>query len=236
MPMTIARASLYLAMSLSSLSLLTACGGDDDSPPPAAENPPPPPAPADPPPSPPPPAPTPADPPPPPTPEPPPVALADGHTDLVAGTINSPQGWPRWTGNGQPVGDVGCLVNINYHVHALVSIYKDGVRQGLPDNVGRSGCTYELHTHDATGVVHIEANAPKRFTLGQFFAVWRQPLLASGTAGLPGPIRFYLIDNETLTPYTGDPGEIELTRHREIVIVSGTSPATLPRYRWPSGL
>ena len=219
MPMTIARANLYLALSLSSLSLLAACGGGNDGPPPVANNPP-----------------TQADPPPPSAPQPPPVALADSHTELVAGTINSPQGWPVWSGTGQPVDGVGCLANINYHVHALVSIYKDGVRQGLPDNVGRSGCTYELHTHDATGVVHIEANAPKQFTLGQFFALWRQPLLASGAAGLPGPIRFYVIDNETLTPYTGNPGEIALTPHREIVIVSGTPPATLPRYRWPSGL
>ena len=220
MPMTITRASLYLTMSLSSL-LLAACGGGSDSPPPVANNPPPP---------------TQADPPAPPAPVPPPVALAAGYTELVAGTINSPQGWPVWTGTGQPVEGVVCLTNINYHIHALVSIYKDGVRQGLPDNVGRSGCTYELHTHDVTGVVHIEAAAPTKFTLGQFFALWRQPLLASGTAGLPGPIRFYVIDNETLTPYTGNPGEIELTAHREIVIVSGTPPTTLPKYRWPSGL
>jgi len=219
MPLTIARSSLYLAMSFCSL-LLAACGGGSSSP--AASDPPP----------------TQVDPPPPPpsTSQPPPVALADSHTDLVPATINSPQGWPTWSGTGQPVGDIVCLSNINYHIHALVSIYKDGVRRGLPDNVGRSGCTYELHTHDVTGVVHIEANAPRKFTLGQFFALWRQPLSANGTAGLAGPIRFYIIDRETLAPYTGDPAEIALTAHREIVIVSGTPPATLPRYRWPEGI
>jgi hypothetical protein len=171
-----------------------------------------------------------------PAPLPPPVSLAATYTDLVAGTINSPQGWPAWTGTGQPVAGVGCLVNEDYHIHALVSIYKDGVRQGLPDNIGRSGCAYELHTHDVTGTIHIETDVPKKFTLGQLFALWRQPLLASGTAGLAGPIRFYVIDKEVLTPYTGDPGAIELTAHREIVIVSGTPPATLPKYRWPSGI
>jgi hypothetical protein len=208
------RSGLCLALALF-FSLLSACGGGGghDDPPPATTQPPPPPAPL-----------------------PPPVSLAATYTDLVAGTINSPQGWPAWTGTGQPVAGVGCLVNEDYHIHALVSIYKDGVRQGLPDNIGRSGCAYELHTHDVTGTIHIETDVPKKFTLGQLFALWRQPLLASGTAGLAGPIRFYVIDKEVLTPYTGDPGAIELTAHREIVIVSGTPPATLPKYRWPSGI
>lgn len=171
----------------------------------------------------------------PPTPE---VVLADTYTELVDGTINSPRGWPAWTAppNRNPVSGVGCLTSIRYHIHSLVSIYKDGVRQGLPENVGRSGCTYELHTHDVMGVVHIETDVAKRFTLGQFFALWRQPLGMSGTAGLPGPIRIYLIDNERLTPYTGNPAEIELLGRREIVIISGTAPRVLPKYRWPAGL
>lgn len=215
MRLSFARTTLYPAMILSTL-LLGACGGGGDDPP-ATNNPPS----------------TQTDPPPA---SPAPPALAAGYTELEAGAINSPQGWPAWTNNGQAVEGVVCLTNINYHIHALVSIYKDGVRQGLPGNIGRSGCTYELHTHDVTGIVHIEANAPKKFTLGQFFALWRQPLLASGTAGLPGPIRYYIIDREVLTPYTGNPADVELTAHREIVIVSGTPPATLPRYRWPSEL
>ena len=131
---------------------------------------------------------------------------------------------------------VGCLSSIRYHIHSLVSIYKDGVRMGLPENVGRSGCTYELHTHDVMGVVHIETDVPKKFTLGQFFALWRQPLAAAGTAGLAGPVRFYLIENETLRPYSGDPAQIELLGGREIVIISGTAPRVLPKYRWPPGL
>ncbi|VXB27941.1 conserved exported hypothetical protein [Massilia sp. 9I] len=229
------------ALALSSLLLLASCGGGGDSdggktaadPPPTSPTPPQqptPPAPPDPPQPP---------PPPPAQPSPPPeIVLADTYTELVAGTINSPPGWAAWTGPGNrlPVNGVGCLINESYHLHSLVSIYKDGVRIGLPDNVGRSGCTYELHTHDVMGVVHIETDVPKKFTLGQFFALWRQPLGAAGTAGLPGPIRFYLIENERLTPFTGDPVQLELAAHREIVIVSGTAPRVLPKYRWPLGL
>ena len=235
---TLRRKHRCSALAVSSMLLLAACGGGNDSdggataadPPPVSPSPPQQPAP-----------PTPSPPPPPPTQPSPPapeVVLADTYTELVAGTINSPLGWPAWVAppTRNPASGVGCLSSIRYHVHALLSIYKDGVRQGLPENVGRSGCTYELHTHDVTGVLHIETDVAKRFTLGQFFALWRQPLAAAGTAGLAGPVRFYLIENETLTPYSGDPAQIELVGGREIVIISGTAPRVLPKYRWPAGL
>lgn len=164
--------------------------------------------------------------------------LAAAFTDLTAATINSQPGWPGWSAPaGQvPVGGVGCTGTIGYHEHSLVSIYKEGARLGLPDNVGRSACTYELHVHDVTGMVHMEADVAKRFTLGQFFSLWNQPLGVNGTAGLAGPVRFYLIQNDTLTRYTGDPAALELVPHREIVIVSGAAPAVLPKYRWPADL
>lgn len=225
------RARHSLAMSL---FLLAACGGGGDSGPDVVAADPPQPAQPAPQPQ---PSPPPA-PPNPPPPAPPEVVLADTYTELVAGTIDSQPGWPVWAAPAGrvPVAGVGCLVSEDYHIHSLVSIYKDGVRQGLPDNVGRSGCAYELHTHDVTGLIHIETDVPKKFTLGQFFALWNQPLSASGTAGLAGPVRFYLIENEKLAPFTGDPAQLELSAHREIVIVSGTAPAVLPKYRWPPGI
>lgn len=222
------------ALTIASLLLLSACGGGSDRPPDVvAADPPasptPPQQPAPPPPA--PPAPPPVQPSPPPE-----LVLADTYTELVAGTINSQPGWPAWVAppNRAVVGGVGCLVSENYHIHALVTIYKDGVRIGLPSNVGRGTCNYELHTHDVTGVVHIETDVAKKFTLGQFFALWNQPLGRGGTAGLAGPVRFYVIENERLAPVTGDPAQLELGAHREIVIISGTAPPVLPKYRWPN--
>ena len=152
--------------------------------------------------------------------------------------MNSPPGWTAWVAPSStaPVSGVGCAAGENFHQHSLVSIYKEGVRQGLPGNVGRGACAYELHTHDGTGVVHIEADVPKKFTLGQLFALWKQPLGANGTAGLAGPVRFYLIENDRLTRYTGDPAALELVPHREIVIISGAAPGVLPKYRWPADI
>jgi hypothetical protein len=94
-----------------------------------------------------------------------------------------------------------------------------------------------MHTHDGSGVMHIETNVAKTFTLGQFFALWGQPLSATSVAGLPGKPTFYVIDNEKVTRFTADPSTIALNAHREIVIVTGTPPTQVPRYNWnTSGL
>jgi hypothetical protein len=164
------------------------------------------------------------------------VTLDSNYTDLIPATINSPTYWPDGAGTGKPIDGVNCATNEDYHVHALVSIYKDGTRLALPMEIGLKGCTYELHTHDYTGVVHIETSAPKTFTLGQFFSLWNRELTRTSVAGLPGPIRYYLIQRGVLTPYAGDPAAIPLIRQGEIVILSGKSPGVLPKYRWPSGL
>jgi hypothetical protein len=103
------------------------------------------------------------------------ITLASAYTDLVQGTINNTAYWPEWFGTGKPVDGVNCLVNSTWHKHMLISLYKDGVRRGLPDGIGRvhAGCyhAYEMHVHDVTGIIHMEADVPKSFTLGQWFAL-----------------------------------------------------------------
>ncbi len=164
------------------------------------------------------------------------VALAASYTDLAATAQNGQLQWPDGSGTGASIAGVDCIVSNVSHNHALVSIYRDGVRLALPASVGLKGCTYEMHTHDRSGVVHIEPNVSRELKLGQFFAVWNQPLTRSAVAGLAGPVRYFVIENEVLTRFDGDPADIVLAAHKEIVILTGTGPAVLPRYRWPSSL
>jgi hypothetical protein len=168
------------------------------------------------------------------------ITLAPTYTALVAGTINALPYWPVWWGTGQPVDGVNCLINSSNHRHALISIYKDGKRLGFPDGIGRvhAGCyhAYEMHVHDVTGIIHMESDVPKTFKLGQWFSLWQQPLSRDGTAGLAGPVRFYLIDKEKLTPYYGNPYDILMLPHREVLIVSGSALSVVPRYQWPLGI
>lgn len=168
------------------------------------------------------------------------ITLASTLTPLVNGTLYNTAAWPEWFGTGKPVDGVNCLLNGNWHKHMLLSIYKDGKRLGLPDGIGRvhAGCyhAYEMHVHDVTGIIHMESDLPKNFKLGQWFAVWGQPLTSTNVAGLPGPARYYIIENYTITPYTGDPALIDMLPHREILIVTGTPMSVVPKYQWPLGI
>ena len=62
-----------------------------------------------------------------------------------------------------------------FHIHAQLSVYTDGKKQTVPAQVGidpKSQFLASLHTHDNTGVIHMEAVQPFPFKLGQFFDVW----------------------------------------------------------------
>lgn len=199
-----------------SMLLLAACGGGSSS--------------------------TPADPPAPPPPPPPPTGtaptlqLASNYTDLVAGaTVGQPNStWHNGSGDGGAINGVGCTTVETFHQHMVVSIYMNGVRQALPAQLGLTGCVYELHTHDSTGIVHLEAGSQKSFTLGQFFSVWGQTLSTSEVAGLKGQAWFYTIANEKVTPFSGDPKTIPFVDRGEIAIVVGTPPAVLDKNRMPA--
>lgn len=176
-----------------------------------------------------------------PAPVPPPseLKLETAYTAIAATTGFSQPNWPAWSHAGTAAVDgVGCAQSETYHTHALLSVYRNGVRLALPDSIGRgSGCNYEMHTHDGSGVLHIETDVPRTFTLGQFLALWGQSIGASSVLGLTGAAKYYVVNNETLTPVTTDPAAIVLANHEEIVVVVGTPPAALPRYDWAgSGL
>ena len=68
-------------------------------------------------------------------------------------------------------------------------------------------CFYWLHTHDSSGMIHVEAPAPLPFTLGQFFDIWGEPLSPGGLLGQTGT----LVAQVNGTPHTGDPRSILLT-------------------------
>jgi hypothetical protein len=62
-----------------------------------------------------------------------------------------------------------------FHIHALLRIFIDGRFVPVPAQIGidpEGRFLAPLHTHDASGVVHIEADRPFPFTLGEFFTIW----------------------------------------------------------------
>jgi hypothetical protein len=86
-----------------------------------------------------------------------------------------------------------------FHIHALLHIYVNGLLRPLPADIGldpAKGLESSMHTHDGTGIIHMEAPHPYNYTLGDFFAVWGVklgPAQVGGLTGLGGDhLHFYL--------------------------------------------
>jgi hypothetical protein len=65
--------------------------------------------------------------------------------------------------------------DIGYHVHAQLNIYINGKQTTVPANVGidpQGRFISPIHTHDTSGVVHMESTKYYPFTLGEFINVW----------------------------------------------------------------
>ncbi len=119
------------------------------------------------------------------------------------------------------------------HVHQHLLILDHGKPLSIPHNVGQrpeNRCLYWVHTHTPDGIIHIEAPADRTFTLGDFFAVWGQPLTkrvaATARAGKGTSLRVWVDDK----PYKGDPATIALKSHTTIVIEAGPPFPTPPRF------
>jgi hypothetical protein len=64
-----------------------------------------------------------------------------------------------------------------FHIHAHLDIIINGVYFLVPSQIMiPSNCFYWLHTHDESGIIHIEAPMHRDFTLGQFFDIWNKKL------------------------------------------------------------
>ena len=185
--------------------------------------------------------------PPPPPPPPPPGNVPPLSTTVIDVTNGQTLGADHWPngdtstgGQGQPVAGLECLAQVSdvYHVHTHLSIFLNGEQLAIPAGIGfarPSGteCSYQLHTHSRSGLLHVHAPAPATFTLGQIFQIWGQPLSSTDVAGLTGmPVRVFVVDNGTVTENTGDWSAIELTSHRTITIQVGTDISAVPNITW----
>jgi hypothetical protein len=124
-------------------------------------------------------------------------------------------------------------------VHTHLSIFLNGEALAVPAMIGfvalspTTECHYPLHTHDATGLLHVHATTQTFFTLGQFFSVWGQPLQRDNIAGLVGlPVVAYVTDNGVAREATGDLTALQILSHREITIQVGTPIASIPQFTW----
>ena len=109
----------------------------------------------------------------------------------------------------------------------------------VPAGVGidqKNKCTYWLHTHDTSGVIHVESPTEKQYPLQNFLDIWGQAVNKTSflTHGIAAghSVRTYV--GSAL--YSGDPGTILLTPHKVITLEYGppwVTPAS--SYTFPAG-
>ncbi|GAA1965585.1 hypothetical protein [Catenulispora subtropica] len=158
---------------------------------------------------------------------------------------------PAQAQKGDPVDGIqsGSMEQLAFHIHAHLSIYVDGQARAVPYGIGvippfqmaaddtgnpfveGGKGIYWLHTHDSTGIIHMEAPAQVSFTLGEFFDMWGQPLTAGQVGPAHGPLTVF-VNGEART---GDPRAIPLTAHDVIQLDVGTA-VPFQSYTFPQGL
>jgi len=123
------------------------------------------------------------------------------------------------------------------HIHAHLDIFINGQPYTIPSQIGITDkCFYWLHTHDESGIIHIESPVAKDYTIGQFFDIWNKKF--SNTQILDNIVN----GKNTLNVYVNGNKEnagvnyrdIKLKAHDEIAVVYGKPPSTIPsKYNFP---
>jgi hypothetical protein len=168
-----------------------------------------------------------------------PIQLADGQA-LGAKFFKGKYPDTLQGGRGQAVDGIGCGTQeyATLHVHTHLAIFNNGKQIQIPEYIGfapsiAGGCLYWIHTHDSSGIIHLEApdlSPPQGgpYTLGMLFDIWGQPLQRQDIAGMVGPVTAYVNG----TKYDGDLSSIPLGAHQQIVLMVGT-PIAPPNYAFP---
>jgi len=130
----------------------------------------------------------------------------------------------------------GPAERLERHAHAHLTIVIRGQLPPLPANIGITATQIcWLHTHDTSGIIHIEAGDNRTFTLGDLFAVWRQPLGATVIDGDRVGSGESIQATVNQQPHSGAPETIVLKEHEDIVLQLGAPFLTVPPYVWPPG-
>jgi hypothetical protein len=124
---------------------------------------------------------------------------------------------PPWTNLQNPpvqIDNVGFATQMsnNYHIHAFIGIYYNGQEYAIPRGIGidqplnsndleinyatNPGDFYYLHSHDSTGVIHVEdpSTTPVTqsiYTLKNILDVWGVQLTPFGLGSMQGTVTAY---------------------------------------------
>lgn len=72
------------------------------------------------------------------------------------------------------------------HIHPNLTLIVDGISSSVPENIGIDTSLYKdhsldkygmsgmapIHTHDSSGVIHVESNTNRNYTFDEFLDIW----------------------------------------------------------------
>ena len=164
--------------------------------------------------------------------------------DAQVGLLDTAPPWqPDYNKMGDRIEALG-LPGFNettFHIHSWLHIYDEGKKVTVPANIGIDAATNTispLHTHDTSGIIHMEADQQYDFTLGQFMNVWGVQFSDNqiGSLKAKGPdqqLQVYLNGQRVK-----DAVNVVMPEHGNFVIGYGKpgSFPTKPKLDWPQGL
>ena len=145
---------------------------------------------------------------------------------------------------GAPVDGVACDAGMAesgefLHVHSHLALFVHGRQLQIPAKIGftptaTGGCLYWIHTHDASGIIHVESprlTAPggDAFTLGSFFRVWGEQLTRREIGPYSGKVTAFVNG----APYAANLDTIPLYSNQQITLEIGLPIVKPPRYGFP---
>lgn len=79
--------------------------------------------------------------------------------------------------NPKNISGISCdkTEHLIYHNHTKLVIKNQTQTVAVPSNIGiiPNECIFWLHTHDDSGIIHVESPSETSFSLGQFLQVWK---------------------------------------------------------------
>jgi hypothetical protein len=164
------------------------------------------------------------------------AAARPANTGVPVAGVGAARGTSSGAGVLPDVNGISCdaLESTVVHNHVHLAIFVNGQEEQIPFGIGIAqpwqvsnsdegpfvedgSCFYWIHTHTQDGIVHIESPIRRRFTLGDFFAIWQMPLNENQVGPAQGPVITYVNGQRSSTP----PQDVPLLPHARIQLDIG---------------
>jgi hypothetical protein len=124
------------------------------------------------------------------------------------------------------------------HIHQHLDIIINGEKKEVPGQIGIGSSFFStIHTHDSSGVIHVESPTQKDFKLGEFFDEWGVKFNDNCIADFCSDSKHKLVVGVNGSAIT-NVHDYVLKAHDEIEVWYGdkaTNPELIPSYAFPSG-